>query len=119
MEETDDVTTRPKPKLIAQSKLAEESFEDVICSEGYLVEASHSDIISWLPIVYLTAVPVENTWTSTSVGYMKSDKNLYDCPVYLTSNRGQDYVFLASLRTLEPARKWVIAGVALLMQTEE
>jgi dynein heavy chain len=39
----------------------------------------------------------------------------YECPVYMTRQRGASYVFTASLRTKQPPAKWVLAGVALLM----
>lgn len=105
-------------RLIAERKGAEESVEDVMRSEGHLADSRPKDVISWLPIVYVKAVPVQDEWTPTSVGYMRGDKGIYDCPVYLTSNRGPHFVFLAGLCTVDPARKWVVAGVALVMQTD-
>jgi dynein heavy chain len=39
--------------------------------------------------------------------------------VYLTSMRGPAYVFLATLRTADPASKWVLTGTAILMQTDD
>lgn len=115
-EEMEDVATRLK--LISERKAAEESVEDVMRSDGHLADSRPKDLMSWLPIVYVKAVPVADAWTPTSVGYMRGEKGLYDCPVYLTSNRGPHYVFLAGLRTVGPARKWVVAGVALVMQTD-
>lgn len=115
-EEMEDVAARLK--RIAERKFGEESFEDIIRSDGCLADSRPKDILSWLPIVYVKAVPVAQAWIPTSVGYMRSEKGMYDCPVYLTSNRGSHFVFLASLRTVDPARKWVVAGVALVMQTD-
>ena len=42
-------------------------------------------------------------------------KNIYDCPVYKTEQRGPTYVFSAQLKTKSPASRWVMAGVALVM----
>lgn len=112
----EDVAARLK--LIAERKSGEESVEGIMRSDGHLADSRPKDLTSWLPIVYVKAVPVVDAWMPTSVGYMRGDKDIYDCPVYLTSNRGPHYVFLAGLRTIDPTRKWVVAGVALVMQTD-
>jgi dynein heavy chain len=44
---------------------------------------------------------------------------VYECPVYATRQRGTTFVFAATLRCKQPAAKWVLAGVALLMDAEE
>lgn len=115
-EEMEDGAARLK--IIAERKFSEECVEDIMRSDGHLADSRPKDLISWLPIVYVKAVPVADAWTPTSVGYMRGEKEIYDCPVYLTSNRGPHYVFLACLRTKDPPRKWVVAGVALVMQTD-
>ncbi|CAM9743060.1 unnamed protein product [Ectocarpus sp. 13 AM-2016] len=115
-EEMEDISVRLR--LIAERRAAEETVEDIMRSEGHLADSRPTDLMSWLPFVYVKAVPVVDAWTPTSVGYMRGEKGLYDCPVYLTSNRGPHYVFLAGLRTVDPARKWVVAGVALVMQSD-
>lgn len=112
----EDVATRLK--LMSERKAADEAVEDVMRSDGHLADSRPKDLMSWLPIIYVKAVPVADAWTPTSVGYMRGEKGVYDCPVYLTSNRGPHYVFLAGLSTVDPARKWVVAGVALVMQTD-
>ena len=45
-----------------------------------------------------------------------SDEQYYQCPVYMTAQRGSTFVFAAQLTTVVPAAKWVLAGVALLME---
>jgi dynein heavy chain len=45
--------------------------------------------------------------------------DLYDCPVYVTAARGPTYVFTAGLKTRELPLKWILAGVAALMEIEE
>ena len=60
---------------------------------------------------------MEATWAPTSVGYMRPEKEIYNCPVYLTEYRGPTFVFIATLRTQVGPAPWVLAGVALLMQT--
>ncbi len=39
----------------------------------------------------------------------------YLCPCYKTLNRGPTYVFTAQLKSKTPASKWILAGVALVM----
>jgi len=45
----------------------------------------------------------------------KEDKNLYFCPTYCVPTRRPYFVFVAQLRTKQPAAKWVLAGVALIL----
>ncbi|CAM9221477.1 unnamed protein product, partial [Sphacelaria rigidula] len=99
-------------------KKAEESVEDIIRSDGHLADSRSKGLMSWLPIIYIKAVPVAEAWTPASVGYLRGEKDVYDCPVYLTSSRGSTFVFLASLRTVDASRKWIVAGVAVVMQTD-
>lgn len=105
-------------RLLAERKKAEESVEDIIRSDGHLADSRSKGLMSWLPIIYIKAVPVAEAWTPASVGYLRGEKDVYDCPVYLTSSRGSSFVFLANLRTVDAPRKWIVAGVAMVMQTD-
>lgn len=67
-------------------------------------------MFSVLPVVYCKAQPVPLEG--------KEDKNLYMCPVYKTEDRGNTYVFTAQLKTRYMPRKWILAGVAILMDVE-
>lgn len=46
-------------------------------------------------------------------------KDQYACPVYKTQERGPGYVTRLHLKTKYPPRKWVIGGVALLLDVVE
>jgi len=48
----------------------------------------------------------------------KVDKTVYNCPVYKHVGRGDHFVFKAQLKTKHPPDKWVIAGVALILDVE-
>jgi len=48
----------------------------------------------------------------------KEDKGVYQCPVYKTENRGNTYVFTAQLKTKHSPQKWILAGVALILDVE-
>lgn len=59
-----------------------------------------------MPVILLRAVPVDRMDTI----------NIYECPVYKTRMRGPTYVWTFNLKTKEKAAKWVLAGVALLLE---
>jgi dynein heavy chain len=42
-------------------------------------------------------------------------KGVYHCPLYVTNNRGPTFVTRCQLKTKSPAARWVLAGVALIM----
>jgi len=50
---------------------------------------------------------------------VKESKDIYRCPVYKTQQRGPTFVFTAGLRTKAPPSKWVLAGLALVMDVVE
>lgn len=58
-----------------------------------------------MPVIFAKAIPVEREDT----------KQTYECPVYKTRMRGVTYVWTFRLRSKEKAAKWVLAGVALLL----
>lgn len=66
-----------------------------------------------LPKVSFAIVPVVNC--KTVFIQEKEDKTVYICPVYKTIDRMNTYVFPAQLKTKHPANKWVIAGVAMIL----
>ena len=80
-------------------------------NEGFLFDAKLKELHPILPVVNVIAVK-------------RADKNViaqYECPVYVTSARGQTYVFTASLQMESEdsdPNKWILAGVALLMSDD-
>lgn len=86
---------------------------------GHLTDSKLKELRSPLPVIYIRAVPVQPEWEPSAVGYLRHQADVYECPVYLTSFRGPTYVFLATLRTVEPVSKWVLTGTALLMQSDD
>lgn len=77
---------------------------------GQLEESKPKEMYSNLPVVYCKAlmVPVEG----------KEDKTLYQCPCYRTADRGNTFIFTGQLKTRFNPRKWILAGVALLLDIE-
>lgn len=89
-----------------------------VCA-GFLTESRLKQLLTPMPVMYIKAVPVQPEWIPESIGYLRNDPHLYECPVYLTSARGGTFVFLSILKTKDPVYRWVLAGVALLMQSDE
>ena len=86
---------------------------------GHLIESRLKQLLTPMPVIYVRAVPVQPHWSPVSVGYLRSDPSLYECPVYLTAARGGTFVFLATLKTVDSVNRWILAGVALLMQSDD
>jgi dynein heavy chain len=66
-----------------------------------------SDLFSSVRNVFLLAMPIDRLDT----------KGTYDCPVYRIKTRGNTYIWRFNFKTKEKPSKWVLAGVALLLQT--
>lgn len=91
---------------------------NVVCA-GNLIDSKLKVLLEPIPIMYVKAIPVMPSWSPECVGYLRSDPKLYECPVYLTSARGGTFVFLSVLKSVDPTHRWVLAGVALLMQSDD
>jgi len=86
---------------------------------GHLTESHLKVLLTLMPVIYVKAVMVLPEWSPESVGYLRGDPHLYECPVYLTASRGPTFVFLSTLKTMDPVHRWILAGVALLMQSDD
>ncbi|KAM5302539.1 dynein axonemal heavy chain 11 isoform 2-T2 [Glossophaga mutica] len=73
---------------------------------GTIVEARLKELTSAMPVIFARAVPVDRQET----------KHTYECPVYRTKTRGPNYIWTFRLRSKEKTAKWVLAGVALLLE---
>ena len=72
---------------------------------GTIQEARLKELSPPVPVIFIRAIPVD-----------KQDiRNMYECPVYKTRERGPTFVWTFNLKTKEKPAKWVIAGVALLL----
>ncbi|XP_005875475.1 PREDICTED: dynein heavy chain 9, axonemal [Myotis brandtii] len=73
---------------------------------GVITEAKLKDLTPPMPVMFIKAIPAD-----------KQDcRSVYACPVYKTCQRGPTYVWTFNLKTKENPSKWVLAGVALLLQ---
>ncbi|NXP52612.1 DYH17 protein, partial [Heliornis fulica] len=73
---------------------------------GAIADARLQELTPMMPVIFIRAIPLDCMDT----------KNVYECPVYKTRMRGPTYVWTFNLKTKEKAAKWVLAGVALLLQ---
>ena len=87
--------------------------------DGARWDVTNSVVEESRPKEMFCLMPVVNCKAAVVQVEVKEDKNIFQCPVYKTETRGNTYVFTAQLRTPRyPAPKWVLAGVALIMDVE-
>ncbi|NWT53908.1 DYH9 protein, partial [Erythrocercus mccallii] len=73
---------------------------------GTITDARLKELTPAMPVVFIKAVPDDK----------QDSRGLYPCPLYRTRQRGPTYVWTFNLKTKENPSKWVLAGVALLLQ---
>uniref|UniRef100_A0A4W6G4C0 Dynein axonemal heavy chain 17 n=1 Tax=Lates calcarifer TaxID=8187 RepID=A0A4W6G4C0_LATCA len=73
---------------------------------GMIVDARLKELTPTMPVIFIRAIPVDK----------QENRNIYQCPVYKTRQRGPTYVWTFNLKTKENPSKWTLAGVALLLQ---
>jgi len=86
---------------------------------GFVRESKLKQLLPAMPLLLVRAVPVDPAWEPSSVGYLRNDPSVYEAPVYQTTARGGTYVTLATLRCDTGLDRVILAGVALIMQTDE
>ncbi|KAF0977183.1 hypothetical protein FDP41_003836 [Naegleria fowleri] len=72
---------------------------------GILRESDLKVLHTPMPVIHIKAVPIDK----------KDVKSIYECPVYITPQRGPTYIFTAQLKTKHDVSKWILGGVALLL----
>lgn len=75
---------------------------------GVLVDARLKELTTTMPVIFAKAITVDRQET----------KHTYECPVYKTKARGLTYVWTFRLKSRERLAKWVLAGVALLLEAQ-
>lgn len=105
-------------KMFYESDLPELSKTAGALVFGFQVEGARWDVNSSSleeshPKTSFSIVPVVNC--RAVVISDKEDKTAYSCPVYKTIDRMMTFVFPAQLKTRYPPAKWVIAGVAMIL----
>ena len=81
--------------------------------QGARWDIGSNQIEKSMPKEMFSEMPVMNVKAVTKD---KADSSgMYNCPCYITEQRGPTYVFQAQLKTKSPSARWVMAGVALIM----
>lgn len=78
-------------------------------ANGVLTWAKPREMYTKLPVLHFRAVPVPKP----------QGEGVYVCPLYKTTQRGASFVCSCQLRTRSPPARWVLAGVALIMDVGE
>ena len=76
---------------------------------GILERSKPKEMFCKMPIINVKALTVDKVDVS---------QGIYVCPTYKTVFRGPTFVFCAQLKTKATAGKWVLAGVALIMDVQ-
>ncbi|KAM9371463.1 dynein axonemal heavy chain 17 [Phaethornis superciliosus] len=100
----EEITAPPREGSYVHGLFMEGARWDV--PSGVIADARLKELTPMMPVIVVRAIPVDRLDT----------KNVYECPVYKTRMRGPTYVWTFNLKTKEKAAKWVLAGVALLLQ---
>ncbi|XP_039284796.1 dynein beta chain, ciliary [Nilaparvata lugens] len=72
---------------------------------GVLADSMLKELFPTLPVLFIRAVTQDKQET----------RNIYECPVYKTRQRGPTYVWTFNLKTKEKPSKWTMAGVGILL----
>lgn len=72
---------------------------------GCIVDSTLKELFPLIPVIHVKAMIKD-----------KQDlRNMYECPVYKIKQRGPTYVWTFNLRTRQKPSKWILAGVAILL----
>ena len=81
-------------------------------NDGYICQAKLKDLHPKMPVIHVVSVNKKE----------KRIKGQYNCPVYVTSQRGPTYVFTANLSMQDEdesdPKEWILAGAAMLMSDD-
>jgi len=85
--------------------------------QGARWDSSSTSIEDSEPKKQFSVIPVVNC-VAKQIQDVKDEKNTFQCPMYKTELRGATFVDYAQLKTKQPPRKWVLAGVAIILDVE-
>ncbi|XP_030369376.1 dynein beta chain, ciliary [Scaptodrosophila lebanonensis] len=102
--EKDDVTLPP----------IEGAFVHELYLDGASWDTQLNSIVALRPKELLCAMPV--VYIKSIVQEKQESQRSYECPLYKTRSRGNTYVWTFNLKTRERPARWILGGVALLLQ---
>lgn len=93
----------PREGAMINGLILEGARWDVIL--GCIVDSNMKELYPIMPVIHIKAIIKD-----------KQDlRNVYECPVYKTKQRGPTYVWTFNLKTRQKPSKWILAGVAILL----
>jgi len=78
-------------------------------ANGVIERSKPKEMFSKMPVINVRGLAADKADVS---------QGIYLCPTYKTEFRGPTFVFCAQLKTRAPSAKWVLAGVALIMDVQ-
>ena len=107
-----DVTKKSKEDMEAPPR--EGSYVHGLFMEGarwdsqasLIAEARLKELAPLIPVIFIKAIPIDR----------QDLRNIYECPCYKTKQRGDTFVWTFNLKSKEKAAKWILGGVALMLQ---
>lgn len=78
--------------------------------KNVVVESKMKELYPKMPIMHIKAIQADKA---------ESSQGFYDCPMYKTQERGPNFVITFKLKTAEPSSKWILGGVAILLDVVE
>jgi len=99
----DDFSTPPREGAYISGLYMEGARWDT--QQGSVAESKLKELCPSMPVVLIKAIPSDRMDT----------RNMYECPVYKTKDRGPTYVWTFNLKTKEKPSKWVLGGVVILL----
>ncbi|XP_073817383.1 dynein beta chain, ciliary-like [Musca autumnalis] len=76
------------------------------CQLNSIVPLNPKELLCPMPVICIKA----------SVQERHDVHHVYECPLYKTRSRGNTYVWTFNLKSRSPKSKWILGGVALLLQ---
>ncbi|XP_034662377.1 dynein beta chain, ciliary [Drosophila subobscura] len=100
----DDVTLPPMEGAFVHDLYMDGASWD--CQLNSLVALHPKEMLCAMPVIYIKSIVQEK----------QELQRVYECPLYKTRSRGNTYVWTFNLKTRERPSKWILGGVALLLQ---
>ncbi|KAK4326145.1 hypothetical protein Pmani_003309 [Petrolisthes manimaculis] len=100
----EDFTSPPREGAYVHGLFLEGASWDT--DNSILIDSRVKELHPQMPVIFIKAITQDKA----------ESRNLYKCPLYKTRQRGPTYVWTLSLKTKEKPAKWILAGVALLLQ---
>lgn len=101
----EDFTTAPRDGAYVYGVFMEGARWDT--AQGIIADSKLKELYPPLPVINIRAITQDK----------QDNRNMYECPIYKTRSRGPTYIWTFNLKTKDKPAKWVLAGVALLLQT--